>query len=502
MINVSTFKGKVAPKLHGTNLSKVAGVYDKMSEASGIFLSNVRPYSTIRKFRIQNAIYDKITNYVCEDDVFIDGIIDIRPVGRRSKADFIDGTFNQEFDIKKAENTYVIEEINGVKTLRLSKCLTPQITLADLNSLSDGQTVTGSGDVTDLDVDYTDYISGQASIRFGLTGITGQGIITLNLANAVDLSRYINNGSILEWFQFSDVTKLTNVKLRAGSDASNYYESIVTQSNSGAFEDDTWMILNENLQTAIATGSTDLSDLSWMQIEINYTVGSTPTAKLDSITAAIGQQWEVVYYSNRMFTDVTGRTWKDTPTVDTDIIRLDDTADITAYVYSFMLTLQQELKGKNMAADFSYFTKQLEGQVSRDGTVVSEGLFRQIQNKYPNQSVIRTTTYYNFGDYDDDYGYDDGDNFSAPIPPIPYSNGGNIASQFVTAIASGNNVQIDLTQLTNNFQEILFITKNGQIMNMGIPNPNDFTSQWSRSGDIVTVYTASVSDSYFIQYRY
>lgn len=498
MINVTTFKGKVGPKLHGTNLSKVAGVYDKMSEASGMLLANVRPYSTIRTFRIVNAIYDKIYNYFCASDIYVDGIIDIRPVGRqRSRNDSLDGTLNQEFDIKKAENTFVIEEVNGVKTLRLSKCLTPRVVLDDMNS-TDG--IVGTGDVENIALDYEDFISGDSSVKFDLSGATGQGIITIALPTAVDLSRYEGQGAIFPWLSFLDVTKLTNVKIRAGNDAGNYYESIVTSSMSGVFVSDAWMLLIENLKTATKTGTPDFSAVNWVQIEINYTSGTAQKAKLDNITAGIGQEWEVVYYSNFLFTDVTGTTWKDTPTTDSDIIRLDDATDITAYLYTFMLTLQQEIKGKNMAADFAYFSNELNGLHARNGVLVQEGLYDQMSNKYPNQSAVRITTYYEFGEDED--GYHDDYGPSAEAPYLPFSNGNTFANQFMTPIASGNNIQLDLTQLSHPYREIQFITRNGQTMDVGIPLPDDFTSQWSKSGDIVTVYNASVDDSFFIFYTF
>lgn len=411
MINISTFKGKVSPKLHGASLVKVVGVYDKLYEASGMLLNVVRPYSTIRKFRIENAIYDKIYNYACNDDIFADGIIDIRPIGQRSTQDSLQGSFDQQFDIKKKENSFAIEEINGIKTLRLSKCLTPRILLADMNSLTIGQTVTGSGDVTDLDVDYLDYISGNAAIKFGLSGSTGQGKITIALDSAVDLSTLEGIGAVFPWFKFPLSTALTNVKIRVGNSVSAYVESTVTAAHDRAFESDAWMLLMQNLATATETGTVDFSAIDWIQIEINYTSGTARTnVKIDSITAALGQAWEVIYYSKYLFTDSTGVTWKEIPTAETDLIRLDDPGDIVGYLYTFMLTLQQELKGKNMAADFAYFSNQLNGLHARNGTLIQEGIYDLMKNKYPNQAIIRQVDYYEFGDLDgagDDGSQDD-----------------------------------------------------------------------------------------------
>lgn len=405
MINVETFKGKIEPKLHGSSLAKLAGgFFDKMHEAAGNFFSNVKPYTVIRRARIANAIYDKVYNYACEDDLEADSVIDIRPVGPRSSRDSLQGSFMQQFDIKKKENTFEVEYINGVKTLRLSKCLTPRTTLYEADSLDIGATVTASGDAGNLALDYQDFVSGNASVSFDLTGSTGQGKITIVLDNTVDISTLEGLGAMFAWLKFSLASALTNYKLRLGTGTGDYYESTVTSAISGAFQDDAWQLMEQNLATATKTGSPDFAAINWIQIEINYTSGTARSGKLDNVSAALGQAWEVVYYSNRLFTDAAGTTWKEIPTLDTDIIRLEGPQTINAYVYEFMLTLQQELKGKNMDKDFAFFTNALNGRASSRGGIITSGIYDALQRKWPNQAVVRQIDYFNFADLDGEGG--------------------------------------------------------------------------------------------------
>lgn len=77
----------------------------------------------------------------------------------------------------------------------------------------------------------------------------------------------------------------------------------------------------------------------------------------------------------------------------------------------------------------------------------------------------------------------------------------NISTEVVTAVASGENVTIDLTQLSQPYVGVLFVTRNGQIL---LPNGSaDIPgSSWSQSGDIITVYNATDGDSYQVQYSY
>lgn len=395
MITVSQFKTRIAPKLHGTTLAKIDAINEKLQESAGNFFSNVRPYSVIRSSRIENAIYDKVYNYACQDDLEVDGVIDIRPIGPRSTKDQVLGSFSQQFDIRKPENSFYVEFINGVKTLRLSKNLTPRSVLHECNSLTLDGTVTGSGDVTDLDIDYLDYVSGSSSIKFNLSGATGQGIITFALASSLDLSDLKDLGAFFHWLKFPLASALTSVRIRVGSGASHYKEVTVTAAHDRAFESNAWLLLRYLMSSATTTGTPDFDALNYVQIAINYTSGTARNdVKIDNITAALGQAYEVVYYSNRMFTDTTSTTWKETPTLDTDIIRLDGANDVNALMYEFMLTLQQELKGKNMAADFTYFRTQLFG------TQKKMGLYERLQEKYPDQAVVRQVEYYRFGSLD------------------------------------------------------------------------------------------------------
>ena len=401
-ISITTFKARVAPKLHGTTLAKLSGAfYDKMYEASGSFRSKIKPHSLIRRARIENAIYDKIYNYTIESDVEADSIIDIRPIGERSSQDALRGSFSQEFDIRKENDSFAIEFINGAKTLRLSKELTARTVLHRADSLTLEGTVTLGGDASNASIDTLDYISGNGSIKFDLSGSTGQATITIALDTAIDLSDLLDLGALFEWLKFPTVSRLTSVQLKYGSSDSVYWHETATAAHDRSFTsagDNAWMLLRHEWADASESGSPDEDDaeaIDYLQIVINYTAGAAlSNVKLDNITAALGEAWETVYYSNRLFTDSTGATWKEIPTAETDLIQLDGADDNTAYLYEFMLSSLQEAKGKNNKDDLKFYRDQL-GDKDRD-----TGLYGRLSRKYPDQSVIRQTVYYDFDDLD------------------------------------------------------------------------------------------------------
>lgn len=69
----------------------------------------------------------------------------------------------------------------------------------------------------------------------------------------------------------------------------------------------------------------------------------------------------------------------------------------------------------------------------------------------------------------------------------------NIAMQQVTAVASGSNITIDLTQLSHTFKSIVMVTNQGQVLD---------TVRWSVLSTVMTVTNVFDSDSYQIQYTY
>lgn len=80
------------------------------------------------------------------------------------------------------------------------------------------------------------------------------------------------------------------------------------------------------------------------------------------------------------------------------------------------------------------------------------------------------------------------------------ANSENALTEIVTGLQSGDNVTIDLNQLSNVYSYLLFVTKNGQVL---MPNGSAAFpgSSWSQSGSTVTVYNADASSDYFlIQY--
>lgn len=405
MITWSSFKGKVSGKMRGASLAKVDDPEGKAGEAAGNVLLRLDPPTTKRRQRIENAIYSHIYNYTAPTDLKgEDSILDLRPIGERSPNDSVEGTFGQEFDIKKKRNSVAVETINATPTLRISKILSAVTTLFRGDSLTLEGTVTASGDVSDLEVDTLDYVAGSGSIKFALSGVTGAGAVTIALTNSIDLSTMYRLGALFEWFKFPDVSRLNSVTLRWGSGSGVYWSKTVTAAHDRSFTEvgnDAWMLLRNSWTDASETGgptATDAAAIDYLQISFSYDIGvALEGAGIDSITASLGKAYEVLYYSDCLFRGADG-TYKTQPTADTDVILLNGDG-VNILLYEYMLIIAQEVKGKAMAVDVATFTRKLEG------TQRIKGLYELFEAKYPSEAIVRQTTYHTFDSLD---GYGDG----------------------------------------------------------------------------------------------
>jgi hypothetical protein len=72
--------------------------------------------------------------------------------------------------------------------------------------------------------------------------------------------------------------------------------------------------------------------------------------------------------------------------------------------------------------------------------------------------------------------------------------GQNIATDSITPVTSGANVTLDLTTLSHTFIAVEVVFRNGQALTP--------TSDWSRSGNTITIFNATSGEVYQVQYTY
>lgn len=86
------------------------------------------------------------------------------------------------------------------------------------------------------------------------------------------------------------------------------------------------------------------------------------------------------------------------------------------------------------------------------------------------------------------------DNSNLGYPVITATTTGfSTATETLTGTQSGLNVTLDLTGLSHTFTSVMFVTRNGQVIN---------STAWSRSTNTITVFNADASEAFQVCYNY
>lgn len=180
------------------------------------------------------------------------------------------------------------------------------ILLNDCESLtSDGLWVadTSGSDAASVAAETVIYNVGSGSVKVVITvGQSGNdyAFVYNSTISAKDLTNYLNVGTVRLKAYLSNVTNLTSITVRVGTDASNYYEfpAITTDAYGDAFAVNTWMQLSSNWSSATTVGSPTITSMSYVSVKVAYSSSYTGgNLYLDDIQMARGETLGFWYYS-------------------------------------------------------------------------------------------------------------------------------------------------------------------------------------------------------------
>ncbi len=404
---VADLKAAITTKLHGTSLRVCSDIEETIYQAALTMLLRIDPKSTKRTQPIVNAVYWRIFDYICPDDV--KKIIDLRP--QSVMRPFWDGPtlhYSNQFDQFKGhgrigDNILTLEYSNAGKYLRISK---------ELNSfngvLDPGQQVTtsagvwtGGADAVNLRDNTFDYVQGQSSIMFNLDGSTNQGFIDIIYNNVIDLSPIEDFGSLFLWMKFPDADAITSIDLlwgSGGSSVTDYWHQTVTQQQAQLAFKDGWNLMRFDWNVAIPVGNPDASAINYVKISVNYD-GTVQNGLLyNGVNAKTGKMYDLVYYSEFMFRDETTGEWIQRPNSDGNFINVDPLA-YQILINETARLVCQEAKGRNMKQDVDFFTSELEGDRNKDNG--KPGQYDKYLAQYPSEALTAVEDYYQFSDFFD-----------------------------------------------------------------------------------------------------
>lgn len=401
-LSVARLKSDIARMLRGTSLREVRDFYGTAAAASNRMLARIDTEETRRTLTMATPFYDNVQDYALPADY--KRMIDIRPQVNRTTVpgrSHFEQTATRQFNERLNPNSFSIRWNNMVKSIRAQQL--PGNTVIMMDAF-DGPTSNGSwtaeGDASGLYTEILNFVEGNGSLGFNLSGSTGAADIVNTTAAVTDLSnlRYSDSSVYAIYLPLGYSSRFTGLSLRRGSSAGNYKEASVISKIDGTGFTDGWNLVKFDWNTANAVGTPDDTKNTYRRLGFAYSAGSSiPGVLVDNWTDSIGNLYEIEYYSNFLFRTSAG-VWIDVPTLDTDllnvslssyeILKTEMMIDITKYI-RIGAVQEQELTDWRLMLN-----GQPQSRYVKDPPY--HGLYNDYLKMFPSSAITTVTRTYDF----------------------------------------------------------------------------------------------------------
>ena len=350
--------------MRGANIDDVQGVsdYSLFKEAAVNVLLETNPIETLRVATIN--VFDGIYDYSPAADV--KSLADIRPqTYQRRRYDNAQHRRIAEFDRNKLDdnNEFSLEWRDGSKLLRYSRDVGESTAISET---TDDNWTAGTG-VSSIAEDTVIFAEGSRALRFNVS--SGTSLIEWNGDSTVNISDHTNRSSFFMWVYFPDSSLVTSLTLRVGSSSSAYYE-ITGTIHFGSIRTG-WNLYRFDWNGATETGSVTETAIDYVRLAFVTTSADTDI-RIGRSYSKLPSPREYVYYSNYLFRSSSG-TFKEEPTIDSDIVNLDIDAE-NLFVYECSRIAARELQNEKLLTEYTAWlygvpatgkSKEIVGQYSR-----------------------------------------------------------------------------------------------------------------------------------------
>lgn len=374
-MNITTVKDILGRKFKGASLDDVQGIsdYTIFQEAASNLLLQIDPLETQRVGIIN--LFQDVLDYAPWSDIKGKKLIDMRPQTGRAASDNWDGTYAEDFDRDKEDKKFSIEFRDGTKILRANnESLTNSVQITEADATTNWTAGTG---VSDLAIDEILFAEAGGSLRFNVS--SGSNLLTW-AGTAVNLGDHTQKSSLFMYVYLPDSSLISSIKIRVGSSASNYYE-ITGSVHFGSIRNG-WNLYRFDWDGVSDSGTTDEDNTDYVRVQITTTSADTDI-RLGRLVSRLPYPHEALYYSDSLFRSTAG-TFKSVPTVDTDIVNLEEEAE-PLFINECCLLIAEDLQREDEAQKYRnrlYGTNQQIGNYARYKT------------DKPSEAIRPKTSYY------------------------------------------------------------------------------------------------------------
>lgn len=231
-------------------------------------------------------------------------------------------------------------DVISVDSYRDDHCLLARATnIAASTVINACESVTDNGtwaveagtDAVSIATDSVNEKVGSGAVSFNITvGTSGNdySAIQNSTMTQVDLTDFVNVGTVFTWVYIPSVTNLTSFTLRWGNDSSNYYSQTVTTQYNGFGFRVGWNRLGFAWSSATETGSVTDTAIDYLYFRVTYSASYTSQVGflLDDVRVCNPYRMDLNYYSTYFVESSTG-TRQTEFSASSDVSLLDDEDD-------------------------------------------------------------------------------------------------------------------------------------------------------------------------------
>ncbi len=385
---IATLKQDVIATLHNTVSNQITAFNNLINRAAREVLLDVDPQETKRIVPITGSVFQSVYDYASPADLKGNRIIDIFPQVNRQLWEQYAQSYNETFDIWKgwsSQENFTVLYNTAIKTLRLTAPQAPpSILLNAVDSVSSNGTWATGGNASGIATDNVTFAANNGSISFNLSagGAGSTGYVENSTMTAVNLSSILNQGTIFLYVFLPTASDFTNVKLRWGSSASNYYEVTATQTQSGTSFQNGWNLLAFPWLGATVVGSPVSTAINYQRITYTYDGTAQTAVRLNEIFGSLGMILNIEYYSDYMFRDASSGAFLESVTDDTNLINL-EVASRNLLLYKVCELAMQQVQGLNATFyDGPYFQQKYQETLTRYNALYRSEVTVPVQSYY------------------------------------------------------------------------------------------------------------------------
>lgn len=345
-------KDQIADPIKFSNIGNELTVRNVINRAVRGVIGDVDLKSMKRRAALASKVFDDTYDYTCPADLNGYGIIDFIPQANRGVGTRLSFVDNATFDRNKAnggrsevlQNMITITDSEFARKIRTNLDVDDtSITGATFDSTTAEGTWSAYGDVTNLVQDVDNAISGN-SLKFDLVGSGTTAGLQNTTITALDLTDYVNNGSVFVWVYINSTTNLTNFILDIGNDlTTNYYTQTITTTNEGLAFKAGWNLLRFDFASMTENGTVTDTAIDSIRLYMTKTSGKNDDGyRFDHLTIHTGEYHDILYYSSYGW-QTNAAVYIENSTADTDYVNA-DTEELEGFVFRGKYEVFKELK--------------------------------------------------------------------------------------------------------------------------------------------------------------